>query len=60
MDCMAPGKRVEIRLSPSQIAAVDEWRRRQPDIPPRAEAIVRLFAMALEAEEKKAKPRAKK
>ena len=60
MDCMVQGKRVEIRLGPAQVAAVDEWRRLQPDIPPRAEAIVRLFEMALEAEKKKAKPRAKK
>jgi hypothetical protein len=41
-----------VRLSPSQIAAVEEWRRRQPDNPPRATAVVRLFAMALEALEK--------
>lgn len=46
--------KVEIRLSPSQVAEVDEWRRHQPDNPPRATAVVRLFAMALEAEEKKA------
>jgi hypothetical protein len=64
MDGMVQGKRMEIRLSPSQVAEVDEWRRRQPDNPPRATAVVRLFAMALEAEEaeaaRKAKPRPKK
>jgi hypothetical protein len=54
MDCMVQGKRMEIRLSPSQVAEVDEWRRHQPDNPPRATAVVRLFAMALEAEGKKA------
>lgn len=52
MDCMVQGKRVEIRLSPAQVAAADEWRRKQPDIPPRAEAIVRLMQAALDAEEK--------
>lgn len=39
---------------------VTEWRRQQPDIPPRAEAVVRLMEMSLEAEGKKAKPRARK
>ena len=60
MDGMVQGKRVEIRLSPAQVAAVDEWRRHQPDIPPRAEAIVRLMQAALDAQEKKAKREAKK
>jgi hypothetical protein len=60
MDGMVQGKRMEIRLSPSQVAEVDEWRRRQPDNPPRATAVVRLFAIALEAEAKKAKREAKK
>ena len=47
MDCMAPGKRVEIRLSPSLIAAIDEWRRYLRDLPPRAEAVVRLVELGL-------------
>jgi len=34
--------------------SLGEFRRRQPDNPPRATAVVRLFARALEAEEKKA------
>jgi hypothetical protein len=60
MDCMVQGKRVEVRLGPKQVAAIDEWRRHQADLPPRAEAIVRLVEMALEAEEKKAKRAEKK
>jgi len=61
MDCMAPGKRVEIRLSPSHIAAIDEWRRHLPDLPPRAEAVVRLVEMSLTTTaKKKAKPEPKK
>jgi hypothetical protein len=61
MDCMAPGKRVELRLSPSQIAAIDEWRRHMPDLPPRAGAAVRLIELGLEAAaKKKAKPEPKK
>jgi hypothetical protein len=60
MDCMVQGKRVEIRLNAEQVAAVDEWRRQQPDIPPRAEAVVRLMGMSLETAAKKAKREAKK
>jgi hypothetical protein len=61
MDAMVRGKRVEIKAHPPLVAAVDAWRRDQPDLPPRAEAIVRLVEIGLEAEAaKKAKPRAKK
>jgi hypothetical protein len=38
-----------IRLSASLVAAVDEWRGHQPDLPPRAEAVVRLVEIGLEA-----------
>ncbi len=48
MDCMVQGKRVEVRPGPELIAAIDEWRRHQPDLPPRAEAIVRLVEIGLE------------
>ena len=58
MDCMAPGKRVEIRLSPELIAAIDEWRRYLRDLPPRAEAVVRLVEIGLETTAK-AKKKAK-
>jgi hypothetical protein len=61
MDCMVQGKRVEIRLNAALVAAVDEWRRQQPDLPPRAEAVVRLMEMSLEAPaKKKPKPETKK
>jgi hypothetical protein len=61
MDCMVQGKRVEIRLRPALMAAIDEWRRHHPDLPPRADAVVRLVEMGLEAAAKrKPKPEAKK
>jgi len=51
MDGMVQGKRVEIRLSAEQVVAVDEWRRHYAeDLPPRAEAIVRLMEIGLNAE----------
>jgi len=61
MDCVVQGKRVEIRPSPEMIAAVDEWRRHLPDLPPRAEAILRLVQIGLEtAAKRKARQEAKK
>jgi hypothetical protein len=48
--------RYELRLTPEQWAEVDEWRRRQPDLPNRAEAIRRMIAIALKAEQKTRKP----
>jgi len=61
MDGMVQGKRVEIRLSPEHLAAIDEWRRYLPDLPPRAEAVVRLVEIGLEAKVKRnAKPEPKK
>jgi hypothetical protein len=57
MDSMVQAKRVEIRLGPGLLADIDAWRRDVPDIPPRAEAIVRLVELGLEAAaKKKAKP----
>jgi hypothetical protein len=35
------------------LAAVDEWRRHQPGVPPRATAIKRLVEMGLEASSKR-------
>ena len=60
MDFMAQGKRVEIRPSPVLVAAIDEWRRHLPDLPPRAEAIVRLVEIGLEVAAKKTKAESKK
>ena len=40
--------RLDLRFPPSLIEPIDEWRRKQPDIPPRAEAIRRLIDLGLE------------
>jgi hypothetical protein len=50
---MVQGKRVEIRLRPALMAAIDEWRRQHPDLPPRADAVVRLAEIGLESSAKK-------
>lgn len=36
-----------MRVSPQWLAMIDEWRRHQPDIPSRAEAIRRLVEKGL-------------
>lgn len=41
--------RFEMRASDSWLNRVDEWRRIQPDIPSRAEAIRRLVELGLTA-----------
>jgi hypothetical protein len=48
-----------MRVSPTFIKEIDEWRRQQPDLPSRNEAIFRLTAIALEAEANKKKWRGK-
>jgi hypothetical protein len=45
----------QIRLSTAFWKKVDAWRRVQPDIPTRAEAIRRLVEVGLVAEQKKLK-----
>jgi hypothetical protein len=47
----------QIRLSANFWRKVDEWRRLQPEIPARAEAIRRLVEIGLNAEQQKTKPR---
>ena len=46
---MAPLKseRFELRLDEEGLARIDEWRRRQPDVPARAEAMRRLMEVGL-------------
>lgn len=39
-----------MRASDEFLKRIDDWRRRQPDIPGRAEAIRRLVEIALETE----------
>ena len=45
----AKSERFEMRLSPELIAMLDQWRREQPDLPARAEAIRRLVEIGLKA-----------
>jgi hypothetical protein len=40
------GEPVLVRLQPDQMAALDNWRRGQEDLPSRAEAIRRILAEA--------------
>lgn len=46
--------KVLIGFDDPQIEAIDEWRRRQPDLPTRSEAIRRLIGEALKLKAKKA------
>jgi hypothetical protein len=51
-------ERFQMRVSPSFLKTVDEWRRKQPDLPSRAEAIRRLVELGLSPAGKA--PKAKK
>jgi metal-responsive CopG/Arc/MetJ family transcriptional regulator len=42
--------RFEIRLPPALADEIDGWRRKQADIPPRAEAARRLIELGLKAD----------
>ncbi len=39
----------QMRVSPDWLSTIDEWRRQQPDLPSRAEAIRRLVDKALKS-----------
>jgi len=41
--------RVDLMMMPSELRAIDGWRRQQPDLPTRAEAIRRLIHLGLTA-----------
>ena len=41
--------RVDLMMMPSELRTIDEWRRHQPDLPTRAEAIRRLIQLGLTA-----------
>ena len=43
--------RLDLWFQPDLIDEIDEWRRGQKDIPPRAEAIRRLCRLALQSKE---------
>ncbi len=52
---MAPSPssdRMQLVTTPEFLRLVDEWRRKQPDIPNRSEAIRRMVKLAAEAHEK--------
>jgi hypothetical protein len=42
-------QRLNLLLSPGLLAALDEWRRQEKDIPTRSEAVRRLIAQSLKA-----------
>src|SRR6267154_6770967 len=52
------GTTLQMRVSAAYLKSVDEWRRKQPDLPSRSEAIRRLTAIALSGcTPSKAKPK---
>jgi hypothetical protein len=44
--------RVPVMMSVADVSAIDEWRRRQPDLPSRSEAIRRLVELGLKSKGK--------
>lgn len=50
-------ERFEMRLTKSLIEKLDEWRRQQADLPPRAEAIRRLLELGLKAADSQDSPK---
>lgn len=50
LDESSPTERVQIVAPASWLERLDEWRRRQPKIPNRSEAIRRLVDIALDAQ----------
>lgn len=50
-------ERFEMRVEATFLAAIDDWRRKQPDLPSRAEAIRRLVEQALKAPETRVRKR---
>jgi metal-responsive CopG/Arc/MetJ family transcriptional regulator len=43
-------QRIQLVISKGQVREIDEWRRQQPDLPSRSEAIRRLIEAGLNAE----------
>ena len=41
--------RIPVMMGATEVASIDEWRRRQPDLPSRSEAIRRLVELGLKA-----------
>jgi hypothetical protein len=44
--------RIPVMMAATEVAAIDDWRRRQPDLPSRSEAIRRLVELGLKAKGK--------
>jgi hypothetical protein len=44
--------RVPVMMAAAEVAAIDAWRRKQPDLPSRSEAIRRLVELGLKAKAK--------
>jgi metal-responsive CopG/Arc/MetJ family transcriptional regulator len=49
MESALKTERIELRAPTDFLKSVDEWRRRQPDLPSRSEAIRRLVELGLKA-----------
>jgi hypothetical protein len=44
--------RIPVMMAATDVAAIDEWRRKQPDLPSRSEAIRRLVELGLKGKQK--------
>jgi hypothetical protein len=44
--------RIPVMMAATEVAAIDEWRRKQSDLPSRSEAIRRLVDLGLKAKTK--------
>jgi uncharacterized protein len=42
-------ERMQLVISPEELAAIDDWRRKQPDIPNRSEAVRRLVRKGMDS-----------
>lgn len=51
--------RLQMVISPGEITQIDDWRREQPALPSRSEAIRQLIALGLEAAKTRQKEAAK-
>jgi hypothetical protein len=54
MDTEPKDVRIPVMMPRSLVQAVDAWRSRQPDLPPRAEAVRRLLGIGLQVARKDA------
>jgi hypothetical protein len=45
-------QRIPVMMSADEVEAIDEWRRKHPDLPSRSEAIRQLVAAGLKAKGK--------